>query len=39
MSKTRMWVNPISSTASANALMAAGSLPISVCGRTTPIFM
>src|SRR5262249_13652350 len=38
-SKTRTWVKPISSTASAYALMAAGSLPISVWGRTTPIFM
>src|SRR5688572_32662143 len=34
-----MWVNPIPSTASAYALMAPGALPISVCGRTTPIFM
>src|SRR5439155_12084487 len=34
-----MWANPMFSTASAYALMAAGSFPISVCGNTTPIFM
>jgi len=34
-----MCVNPMASTASAYALMAPGSFPISVCGSTTPIFM
>jgi hypothetical protein len=34
-----MCVNPIASTACAYAAIAPGSLPISVCGSTTPLCM